>query len=98
VLLHKLRQAVAEEFRGRVIGGEQKVARSMVASFGGHVKPPNRREDRRDRHFRYNQSGKRKVVVIVRERGGIPSRQFSNPKIRPFRHHEAHCQGHPSQC
>jgi hypothetical protein len=31
------------------------------------VKPANRREDRR---LRQNQSGKRKVVVVIRERGG----------------------------
>ncbi len=70
VLLHKLREAMAEELRGRVIGGEGKVAEVDGGYFGGYVKPANRREDRRDRRFRYNQSGKRKVVVIVRERGG----------------------------
>jgi transposase-like protein len=70
VLLHKLREAMAEELRGRVVGGEGKVAEVDGGYFGGYVKPANRREDRRDRRFRYNQSGKRKVVVIVRERGG----------------------------
>jgi ISXO2-like transposase domain len=34
------------------------------------VKPANRKEDRLDRRFARNQNGKRKVVVIVRERGG----------------------------
>ena len=34
------------------------------------MKPANLREDRKDRRFRRNQSGKRKFVVIVRERGG----------------------------
>src|SRR6185312_2675369 len=38
--------------------------------FGGHVKPANHRENRRDRRLRENRSGKRKVVVIIRERGG----------------------------
>jgi hypothetical protein len=38
--------------------------------FGGYVKPANQRENRRDRRLGFNQSGKRKVVVIVRERGG----------------------------
>jgi transposase-like protein len=70
VLLHKLREAMAEELRGRVVGGEGKVAEVDGGYFGGYVKPANRREDRRDRRFRYNQSGKRKVVVTVRERGG----------------------------
>jgi hypothetical protein len=34
------------------------------------VKPANKREDRKDRRLRRNQSGKRKVVVVIRERGG----------------------------
>jgi Transposase zinc-ribbon domain len=38
--------------------------------FGGYVKPANKQEDRRDRRFAENQSGKRKVVVVIRERGG----------------------------
>ncbi len=36
----------------------------------GYVKPANRREDRRDRRFLENQSGKRKCVVVIRERNG----------------------------
>ena len=38
--------------------------------FGGYVKPANHRENRRDRRLRENRSGKRKVVVVIRERGG----------------------------
>jgi len=38
--------------------------------FGGYVKPANLKEHRIDRRFARNQNGKRKVVVIVRERGG----------------------------
>src|SRR5208282_1363839 len=38
--------------------------------FGGYVKPANLRENRRDRRLGRNQNGKRKVVVIVRERNG----------------------------
>ena len=34
------------------------------------MKPANQKEYRRDRRFARNQNGKRKVVVIVRERGG----------------------------
>ena len=34
------------------------------------MKPANRGENRRDRRLRQNQSGKRKVVVVIRERGG----------------------------
>jgi transposase-like protein len=70
VLLHKLREAMAEELKGRVIGGEGKVAEVDGGYFGGYVKPSNLVENRRDRRLRRNQSGKRKVVVIVRERNG----------------------------
>jgi hypothetical protein len=38
--------------------------------FGGYVKPANLKEDRLDRRLSRNQNGKRKVVVIIRERGG----------------------------
>src|SRR6202022_1692840 len=69
VLLHKLREAMAAEMRGRVVGGEGKVAEVDGGYFGGYVKPANRKENRLDRRFASNQSGKRKVVVIVRERG-----------------------------
>jgi transposase-like protein len=70
VLLHKLREAMAEELKGRVIGGEGKVAEVDGGYFGGYVKPANMKADRIDRRFTRNQNGKRKVVVIVRERGG----------------------------
>jgi hypothetical protein len=40
------------------------------AYFGGYVKPANQKEYRRDRRLSRNQNGKRKVVVVIRERGG----------------------------
>ena len=61
---------MAEELRGRVIGGEGKVAEVDGGYFGGYVKPANLRENRKDRRFGFNQSGKRKAVVIIRERDG----------------------------
>jgi transposase-like protein len=70
VLAHKLREAMAEEMRGRTIGGEGKVAEIDGAYFGGYVKPANHRERRVDRRFAENRSGKRKCVVVIRERGG----------------------------
>src|SRR6202167_5687417 len=70
VLLHKLREAMAEEMKGRVVGGEGKTAEVDGGYFGGYVKPANRKADRIDRRLAENQSGKRKVVVIVTERGG----------------------------
>ncbi len=70
VLCHKMREAMAEEMKGRMIGGEGKVAETDGAYFGGYVKPANLREDRKDRRLYKNQSHKRQVVVIVRERNG----------------------------
>ena len=63
VLLHKLREAMAEELKGRVVGGEGKEAEIDGGYFGGYVKPANLKENRRDRRFARNQNGKRKVVV-----------------------------------
>jgi transposase-like protein len=70
VLAHKLREAMAEEMKGRVIGGEGKIAEVDGGYFGGYVKPANYRKNRKDRRLAVNQTGKRQVVVIVRERGG----------------------------
>jgi len=70
VLAHKLRESMAKEMRGRVLGGEGKVAEVDGAYFGGYVKQANRIENRVDRRLAENQTGKRKVVVVIRERGG----------------------------
>ena len=40
------------------------------AYFGGYVKPANNKENRRDRRLWKNQNGKRRCVVIMRERNG----------------------------
>ncbi len=40
------------------------------AYFGGHVRPANFKENRVDRRLARNQTGKRRVVVVMRERGG----------------------------
>lgn len=86
VLLHKLREAMAEEMKGRVVGGEGKVAEVDGGYFGGYIKPANMRENRRDRRLVRNQNGKRKVVVIVRERGGnsVPAVFKSEAKAMSF--------------
>ncbi len=70
VLLHKIREAMAEEMRGRKIGGTGKIAEIDGGYFGGYVKPANHKENRRDRRKVANQNGKRRAVVIVRERNG----------------------------
>ncbi len=70
VLCHKLREAMAEEMKGRTVGGVGKVAEVDGGFFGGYVKPANKAENRADRRLGRNQNGKRKAVVIVRERDG----------------------------
>jgi transposase-like protein len=70
VLAHKMREAMAAESRGAHVGGPGRKAEVDGGYFGGYVKPANHRENRRDRRLRMNQSGKRKVVVVIRERDG----------------------------
>jgi transposase-like protein len=70
VLAHKLREAMASGTKGLQIGGEGRVAEIDGAYFGGHVRPENRTADRIDRRRAENRSGKRRVVVVMRERHG----------------------------
>lgn len=70
VLAHKLREAMSAELKGRVLGGEGVEASVDGAYFGGYVKPANRKENRVDRRLAENRSGKRRVVVVIREHGG----------------------------
>lgn len=67
VLTHKLREALAAEQAAQEISGEVEVD---GAYFGGYVKPENRKEDRIDRRLAMHQTGKRRVVVVMRERNG----------------------------
>lgn len=67
VLSHKLREAMALEDAAQRLEG---VVEVDGAYFGGHVRPANRKSERRDRRLVINQSGKRQVVVVGRERGG----------------------------
>lgn len=70
VLAHKLREAMASELKGRIIGGPGKIAEVDGGYFGGYMKPANHKENRRDRRLAKNQNGKRQVVVVIRERDG----------------------------
>jgi hypothetical protein len=56
VLLHKLREAMAEEMKGRVVVGEGKTAEVDGGYFGGYVKPANVKAHRRDRRLSRNQA------------------------------------------
>ncbi len=67
VLCHKLREAMASEIAGLPLEGTVEVD---GAYFGGHVRPANLKENRKDRRLAENQSGKRRVVVVARERKG----------------------------
>lgn len=64
---HKLREAMAADVKTRTVSGEVEID---GAYFGGYVKPENRKEDRKDRRLRENRTGKRRVVVVMRERQG----------------------------
>ncbi len=67
VLAHKLREALAAEQKDGRLSGHVEID---GAYFGGHVRPENRKEDRVDRRLKEHQSGKRRCVVALRERGG----------------------------
>ena len=67
VLAHKLREAIAHEMKDRKLQGDVEVD---GAYFGGYAKPANRKEDRKDMRLKKNQTGKRRVVVVMRERNG----------------------------
>lgn len=67
VLAHKLREALGAVQQRQTLDGEVEVD---GAYFGGYVKPANRKEDRVDRRLLENRTGKRRVVVIMRERNG----------------------------
>ena len=88
VLAHKLREAMASSGKALRIGGEGRVAEIDAAYFGGHVRPENLATDRIDRRLTENQSGKRQVVVVMRERGGrtlaqvVPAEEAAVATIR----------------
>jgi transposase-like protein len=67
VLSHKLREALGATVGGAQLEGDVEVD---GAYFGGYVKPANYKADRVDRRLAEHQTGKRRVVVIMRERNG----------------------------
>jgi transposase-like protein len=58
---------MAAEDKNEVVRGSVEVDGGY---FGGYVKPANHKENRRDRRKLSNQSGKREVVMVLRERAG----------------------------
>lgn len=67
VLAHKIRESLTALSKTVTLSG---IVEIDGAFFGGHVKPRNYKENRRDRRLKRNQTGKRKCVVVMRERGG----------------------------
>lgn len=67
VLAHKLREAMGAADKGAKVSGDVEID-GMYA--GGYVKPTNYKRDRIDRRLAENQTGKRRVVIVARERGG----------------------------
>ena len=85
VLSMKLREAIAAETNGQQASGQVEIDGGY---FGGYVKPANLKENRKDRRLVRNQNGKRKVVIVMRERNGktlsfvSPSEDAAVPTIR----------------
>src|ERR1700678_1428333 len=75
VLAHKMREAMASEVRAYRLGGKDTVVEVDGMYVGGYAKPANHKENRRDRRLAENQTGKRQVVVVIRQRDGhvLPS-------------------------
>lgn len=67
VLAHKLREAMASETAGATLDGEVEID---GAYFGGHIRPANLVENRVDRRLAKHQTGKRRVVIALRQRKG----------------------------
>lgn len=67
VMAHKLREALTAARDGSKLDG---VVEVDGAYFGGYVKPANEKANRVDRRLAENQTGKRQVVVAMRERDG----------------------------
>ncbi|WP_417495536.1 IS1595 family transposase [Maricaulis sp.] len=67
VMMHKLREVLAAEMRGLELSGEVEIDGCYI---GGHIRPSNLKEDRVDRRLAKHQTGTRRVVVALRQRGG----------------------------
>jgi transposase-like protein len=70
VLSHKLREAMAAEVKENRLGGPGTIAEVDGCYVGGHIRQENMKVDRKDRRLAENQNGKRKCVVVIRERDG----------------------------
>jgi hypothetical protein len=83
VLQHKFREAMAEEMKGRVVGGEGKEAEIDGGYFGGYVKPANEKEHRRDRRLAANQIGSARWLSSFANAAAHRSRQYLPLRVQP---------------
>lgn len=67
VLVHKLREAITAEQRDVKLSGTVEID---GAYFAGYRKPENKASERVDRRLAEERTGKRRVVIVLRERGG----------------------------
>jgi transposase-like protein len=67
VLAHKIREALASETEGLVLGGTVEIDGAYV---GGHLRPANARTDRVDRRLRVHRGEDRRSVIAIRQRDG----------------------------
>jgi transposase-like protein len=85
VLAMKLREAIANGAADEKVSGHVEIDGGY---FGGYVKPANLKENRVDRRKAEHQTGKRRVVVVMRERNGktlpfvVPSEDAAIPTIK----------------
>lgn len=86
VMAHKLREAMGAEVAKVEPAGTVEVD---GAYFGGYVKPANWKENRRDRRLAVNQNGKRRVVVVMRERNGRTLTHVAKTEAAAVPHVEA---------
>jgi hypothetical protein len=88
VLAHKLREALGSEIHNPDSPELAGTVEIDGAYFGGKVKPANRKADRADRRQAEEQTGKRQVVVVVREILGrtlpfiVPRESAAVPLVR----------------
>ena len=68
VLPHKMREAMAFEVHAQGRLGDH--VEVDGAQFGSHIRPANHAENRVDRRAKKHQTGKRRIVIVLRERRG----------------------------
>jgi transposase-like protein len=84
VLAHKIREAMASEVKDLRLGGAGQHVEIDGCYVGGHVRPANRKAERKDLRLAENRSGRRQVVVVIRERA-LPAWAAPCPPCSPAR-------------